>query len=138
MSINSFKWEAPPKALEFSNNDIVEFLIEKYHDNHDASTPQLTLEVRVIRSEKDSDLVGEKTLLYFPFTKKDGTPNNSTYYFLLNFFKDELENHKPIPYETLLGQQFKAVAGINVSKTTNKSYVNWSKYKKLEDNDSGY
>jgi len=32
MSIANFKWSSPPKALEWKNNDTVEFLIEDFHD----------------------------------------------------------------------------------------------------------
>jgi len=136
MSINNFKWDAPPKQLEWQENDTAIFLIEKFHDNNDAKSPILTLECRVVSSDKNPEFTGEKTSLYFPFLTNKGLPNRATYYFLMQFFKEELENAKEIPYFKLQNKVFSALVTLNKfvnARGEEKVYQNFKDYKSLGD-----
>jgi len=134
MSIANFKWSSPPKALEWKNNDTVEFLIEDFHDSEQNGKPQLNLEVRVISSAKSDEFIGEKTILYFPFTTKNGSVNKSTYWFLHKFFQEQLENSFPIPYEQLRNKTFSCISVITPYTTNqgeDKTYCFFKDYKNL-------
>jgi hypothetical protein len=133
MSIHDFSWGDVPKDLIFPVNDIVTFSIEKIFDNADPAQPQLALECRVILSEKADDCIGEKVMHYFRFKTKAGTPNKNTYKFLLIFFKDEMENRKRIPYESLIDKQFTAVS--EISEHEGKKFQKWSKFSVVDISD---
>jgi hypothetical protein len=136
--LHDFKWDAPPKILEFEHNDIVKMLIEDFDTTDSNGAPQFILDCRVDSSKKNPEFRGEKTKIFLPFVTKAGKQNRSTYSFLQGFFRYEMESVKTIPYERLKGRVFATTVSHSQS-ADGKIFRNYTNVKDLgmaEDQDN--
>ena len=118
-----------PKAVEFEDKDIVQFLIEDFSDEHKFDKDWLHLNCQVIKSEKNADLMSEKFRLSFAKQKADGSTNKMTWNFLKIWFKDELQNGSPLPLENLKNKIFEAVSVHTPKRDGDGYWQNWTGYK---------